>query len=314
MTLRPAGLVAALPLAAGLALAGCGGGDPQPLTFAGTVETRTVEVGSLVGGRVSAVRIDEGATVAAGDVLVELDPTLLDPQIDRQRAVVAAAEAQLALARKGPRSEARDRAQVQWEAAKTDLGRIESLYRDGVVGKADEDAAIVREAVARKTWEEADRGSRSEEIETAAAAVDRERAQLAYLARQREEMVVRSPIAGRVEAFDLRPGDLVAANQPVATLLEPAELWIRIFVPETELGQVAIGQRAEIRVDGFPGRTFAGKVVEIRHQAEYLPRNVQTLDQRADQVFGVRVEPEAAPELKPGMAASVHLVGAGGAR
>ena len=118
---------------------------------------------------------------------------------------------------------------------------------------------------------------------------------------------MRAPVAGRIEAFDLRPGDLVAPNQPVATLLEPNELWVRVYVPETRLGEVAVGQRVQIRVDSFPGRDFPGRVVEIRHRAEYLPRNVQTLEQRADQVFGVKLAIDPAPELKPGMAATAKF-------
>jgi multidrug resistance efflux pump len=123
---------------------------------------------------------------------------------------------------------------------------------------------------------------------------------------------VRAPVAGRVEAFDLRPGDLVAANQAVATLLEPNQIWIRVYVPETQLAHVHPGDRVTMRVDSYPGRDFPGRVVEIRHQAEYLPRNVQTLDQRADQVFAVRIEPDPSPDLRPGMAAAVTLaLGAG---
>ena len=69
-----------------------------------------------------------------------------------------------------------------------------------------------------------------------------------------------------------------------------------------------IGQKALLTVDTFPKREFPGKVVEIRTQSEYTPRNVQTLDQRMDQVFGVKVAIDRAPELKPGMAATVRLV------
>jgi membrane fusion protein YbhG len=69
-----------------------------------------------------------------------------------------------------------------------------------------------------------------------------------------------------------------------------------------------LGQKAEITVDTFPKRVFPGHVVEIRTQAEYTPRNVQTLDQRMEQVFGVKVAVDPAPELKPGMAAIVRLV------
>jgi HlyD family secretion protein len=275
----------------------------EGLELAGSIEARLVEVGSLVGGRVSEVRIEEGSGVSAGQVLVVLEADLIDRQIDGQRAAVAQAQAQADLADAGPRSEARDRARIAWEAAKTDLGRVEALYKDGVVGRADYDRSLVLEATSRKSWEEANRGSRGEDREAARAALARQQAELAYLERQREELTVRAPVAGRIEVFDLRPGDLVAPNQPVATLLEPDELWVRVYVPETRLGEVAVGQTARIRVDSFPGRDFPGRVVEIRHRAEYLPRNVQTLEQRADQVFGVKVAIDPAPELKPGMAA-----------
>lgn len=277
------------------------------LALAGSIEARLVEVGSLVGGRVSEVRIEEGAEVAAGQILVVLEAELVDRQLEGQRAAVAEAQAQVDLADAGPRSEARDRARIAWEAAKTDLGRVEALYKEGVVGRADFDRAVVQEATSRKSWEEANRGSRGEDRAAARAALARQQAQLAYLERQRSELTVRAPVAGRIEVFDLRPGDLVAPNQPVATLLEPNELWVRLYVPETRLGEVAVGQTVRIRVDSFPGRDFPGRVVEIRHRAEYLPRNVQTLEQRADQVFGVKVAIDPAPELKPGMAATARF-------
>jgi multidrug resistance efflux pump len=277
------------------------------LRLAGTVEARTIEVGSLVGGRVARVLVHEGAAVEAGAVLAELDDPLLQPRIEGQRAAAAAARAELDLALAGPRSEARDRARIAWEAAKTDLGRIEALYRDGVVGRQEYDTALVREATAKRTWEEASRGSRSEEIAAARAELERQEALLGELERRRAELTIVAPAAGRIEAFDLRPGDLVAANQPVATLLEPGELWVRVYVPETALGHVAVGQEVAVEVDSFPGRTFPGRIVEVRHQAEYLPRNVQTLDQRADQVFGVKVDLAEAKDLRPGMAARVRL-------
>ena len=95
---------------------------------------------------------------------------------------------------------------------------------------------------------------------------------------------------------------------PVAKMLEPSQLWVRVYVPEPQLGRVRVGQGAALTVDTYPKREFPGKVVEIRTQSEYTPRNVQTLDQRMDQVFGVKVEIAPAPELKPGMAANVRLL------
>ncbi len=306
-------VVLAAALAAAFYFSRPGPRTPAGQEFSGSIEARLVEVGSLVGGRVARVEVEEGAELAAGATIVVLESDFIDRQIEAQRAAIAEASAALALAEAGPRSEARARARLAWEAAKTDLGRVEPLYREGVVGRAEYDRAVVQEATSRKSWEEADSGSRHEEREAARAALRRQEAQLDYLERQRQELTVLAPVAGRIEAFDLRPGDLVAPNQPVASLLEPAELWVRIYVPETRLGQVTVGQSAQIRVDTFPGRDFPGRVVEIRHRAEYLPRNVQTLDQRADQVFGVKIAIEPTPELKPGMAAFVRLASNGSA-
>jgi HlyD family secretion protein len=304
------------------ALAACDGGGERPLVLAGTLEARTAEVGSLVGGRVLRVAVDEGAEVAAGELLVELETDLVDREVDGAReqvavaaARVAAAEARLAEAVSGPRREAVERARIEWEASQTDLGRFAALHAEGVVDRATFDRAQVREATARETYEEAERGTRREAIDAARATLESERsareaaaAQLALAERRRAELRVTAPVAGRIEAIDLRPGDLVAAGQPVARLLERGELWARVYVPEPSLGRVRIGQPARIRVDTWPERDFAGRVVEIRHQAEYLPRNIQTLDQRSDQVFAVKVAVEEAAELRPGMAAFVTLV------
>jgi len=94
--------------------------------------------------------------------------------------------------------------------------------------------------------QELERGSRPEEIEAARGAVDETTRHLDYLHRQRKETVVTAPAAGVIQSFDLRPGDLVVPNAPVATLLEPDQLWVRVYVPETKLGFVRMGQPAGI--------------------------------------------------------------------
>jgi HlyD family secretion protein len=110
-----------------------------------------------------------------------------------------------------------------------------------------------------------------------------------------------------VQTFDLRPGDLVAARQPVAVLLETGPLTVRVYVPEPRLGLVRVGQAVELRVDTYPKRVFAGRVIAVSSKAEYMPRNVQTMEQRNDQVFSVKIETDSAPELKPGMAVTATL-------
>lgn len=277
------------------------------LVLSGAIEARDVEVGSLLGGRVAAVHVEEGATVAAGQPIVTFETDLVEAQVREQEAVSAQAEAALAKARKGPRSEELARTRAEWDNAERERRRLEDLRKEGIVAKQEYDDASTRAEVARKSYEELERGSRPEDLAAAEAALDREQQRLRYVRRQREEAVVKAPASGVVQSLDLRPGDLVPANRAVATILEPSQLWVRVYVPEPRLGLVRLGQAAAITVDSFPHREFPGRVVEIRDRAEYTPRNIQTVDQRSEQVFGVKVAIDAAPELKPGMAALVRL-------
>jgi multidrug resistance efflux pump len=123
-----------------------------------------------------------------------------------------------------------------------------------------------------------------------------------------DELTIRAPRTARVEALDLRPGDILAPNAPAAKLLEPGELYVRIYVPETQIGHVRPGLQVPITVDSFPGRTFSGRVESVASQGEFTPRNLQTADERADQVFATRVRIEdGADVLRAGMAALVRV-------
>jgi membrane fusion protein YbhG len=278
-----------------------------PMVFSGSIEARDVEVGSLVGGRIVTVPVEEGSEVKTGDPIVTLETDLLDLQISEQKAQIAEAKATLARVRKGPRTEELARAKADYENAEAERRRLESLLHDGVIPSQQYDNAATKSATLLQTYTELKRGNRAEDIDQAEASLAREEARLAYLQRQRKETVVVAPVDGRIESIDLRPGDLVAANQPVARILEPNQMWVRVYVPEPKLGLIHVGQEVKVSVDTFPGRFFKGKIVEIRHQGEYTPRNIQTLDQRMELVFGVKVNVEPAPELKPGMTAVVQL-------
>ena len=283
-------------------------GREKPLLLSGSIEARDVEVGSLLGGRVAKVLVDEGSQVAADQPIVQFEADLIDLQIQQQESRIAQSLANLAKTVRGPRAEEIARARATSENAERERRRLESLHAKGIVGQEAYDTAAMQAKTAAEMLRELERGSRPEDIAAARAAVAAEERQLGYLKRQRQESIVRAPAAGVIESIDLRPGDLVAPNQPVAKILEPSQLWVRVYVPEPQLGRVRVGQKAALTVDTFPKREFPGHVVEIRTQSEYTPRNVQTLDQRMDQVFGVKVAIDRAPELRPGMAATVRIL------
>lgn len=280
---------------------------PKPLVLAGTLEARTVNVGSLVGGRVTRVHVDEGQPVVAGQELVTLETDTIDRQIAEQQAAIAAARAELAKAVAGPRAAEIRQAEAVAANDERERRRLSALYAAGIVAKELLDNASTKARTSAEELRMLREGTRKEDLALARAQVEGQERRLASLMKQRDETVVRSSVSGTIQSFGLRPGDIVAPNQTVAEILEPREQWVRIYVPETLLGLIHVGMPVKVRVDTWPDLWFPGKVATISPRGEYTPRNVQTRAQRAEQVFGVKVLVDPDPRLKPGMAAEVDL-------
>ncbi len=280
---------------------------PKEMILSGTLEARPVNVGSLVGGRVTTVLVDEGSPVVPGQILVSLETETIDHQISEQRAAIEAARAQLAKAIAGPRPEEIAKAAAVAANADLERSRMAALYRDGIVARQLLDDAATTAKTAADDLRILQQGTRKEDIEAARAEVERQQRRLDSLLKQRAETEVKSTVSGVVQSMGLRPGDLIAPNQTVAEILESNQLWVRVFVPETELGLVRVNQPVRVRIDSFPNQSFAGHVASVSSQGEYTPRNVQTRSQRAEQVFGVKVLVDPDPKLKAGMAADVDF-------
>jgi HlyD family secretion protein len=280
---------------------------PQEVVLSGTLEARTVNVGSLVGGRVTKTLVDEGMHVDAGQLLVALETETIDRQLSEQRAAITAAQAALAKAVAGPRPE--EIAKAAAVAANDDIERRrqEHLYRYGIVARELAEEAATKAKTSADDLRILQKGTRKEDIDAARAEVEAQQRKLETLMKQRAETNVVSTVNGIVQSFGLRVGDIVAPNQTVAEILESSQLWVRVYVPETELGLMGVGQPVRVHIDTYPHETFAGHVASVSSQGEYTPRNVQTRAQRAEQVFGVKVLVDPNPKLKAGMAASIDL-------
>ena len=280
---------------------------PRELVLSGTLEARTVNVGSLVGGRVTKTLIDEGVHVAAGQLLVMLETETIDRQLNEQRAAIAAARAALAKALAGPLPQEIAKAAAAASNDDIERRRLDRLYHAGIVSKEMLDDAATKARMSANDLRILQNGTRKEDIDAARAEVEAQERRFDTLMKQRAETDVVSTVTGVVQSFGLRPGDIVAPNQSVAEILEASQLWVRVYVPETELGLVAIGQPVRVLIDTFPNETFAGRVSSVNSVGEYTPRNVQTRAQRADLVYGVKVLVDPNAKLKAGMAASVDL-------
>ena len=296
-----------------------------PLEWSGTVEAHTIEVGSRVGGRVQEVHVREGDTVVAGQPLVTLEKgdlpaqrLIAEGQLAQANSVLQkVASRTLPTARRAELAgaEARLQAELALEAkARLDDERAQKLLRSGAGTRMDADNAALAlrtasaQVAAQKAQKEMLLHGTPEDVRSGEGMVDAAQGRLQQIDVMLAELVIRAPRDARVESLDLRPGDILAANAPAARLLEPAELFVRIYVPETEIGRIRPGLEVPIFVDSFPGRAFRGRVESVAHEGEFTPRNLQTADERADQVFASRVRIEDGFDvLRAGMAAFVRV-------
>ena len=194
----------------------------------------------------------------------------------------------------------RDDAEAAYNAAKANLAAAEHAIQ-AAQGQANAAAAVEKKTV---------RGNRAEDIAMARAQVTSAEGALKLAETRYAEHEVRSPASAYVEVLDIRPGDLLQPNAPIAKLLEADQLYVMVYVPQTEIGRVRVGEKAQVRVDTFGNRPFDAVVEQIRQQAEFLPRNVQTKKEREHQVIGVKLRVMSPKgELRAGINADVTFLG-----
>ena len=165
---------------------------------------------------------------------------------------------------------------------------------------------MVKAAEARLKLLEA--GSRSQEIEAMRLEVERNRAVLNSTEAMLSDLKIYAPISGVIQSRNYEPGEYVPQGASVATLVDIDHLWIKVYIPSDELPRIRLGQEVLCTVSGYQ-KGFKGKVVSIASRGEFTPKTIQTKQERANVVFGVRIELEGGPGvLKPGMPADVRFL------
>jgi HlyD family secretion protein len=201
-----------------------------------------------------------------------------------------------------------ERAVFAHEAQEANVALVRDELSLAREGNRAEDVAHARALLAESeaAFQLVQAGSRAEDVEQARALVRSAESTVEAIRRQLEELRIVAPRDGRIEALELYPGDLVAPNAQFLTLLDERRLWVRAYVPQA--WPVTVGQRLTVRVDAFPRRHFAAHVTFVAQQAEFIPANVQTPEERSKQVFHIRVMlDEGYDVLRTGMAADVLL-------
>jgi HlyD family secretion protein len=299
-------------------------GEKNSLTVSGNIEVTEVQVSFKIPGRVARRLVDEGETVQKGQVIARLEDTDLTQEIDIRKGELGAAQAALAelLAGSRPQEIAVARAVVesakaQVEEAENNYQRIRKLLDRKLVSQQDFDSAEARTLVARARRKEAEEhlklaveGPRKETIQQARARTDQAKAALALAQTRLSYTTVYAPLAGVVLSKNIEPGEYVVPGTPIVTVGDLVHVWLRVYINETDLGRVKLGQKARITTDTWPGKTYEGTLSFISSEAEFTPKNVQTQKERVKLVYRVKIDIQNPNmELKPGMPAdaTIHL-------
>lgn len=306
-------------------VAACSRDDAIGIEASGTLEATEADLGFQVPGRIDSIMVQEGDRVTAGQRLAVLDLKELSARREAALAQGAAQRARLAELERGFRPEEIAQAEVALRSAsfrlsdaERDRTRMRNLFEGDAVSRQSLDN---QESMYNVALAERDRlqeqvtllksGSRPEQIAAQRALVAQANAALVQTEATLTQAVVVAPFPGTVTRRQREPGEVVSAGLPVVSLANLDDRWVRIYVREDEVGRVRIGEKAEITVDAFPGKTYTGEVMFIAQEAEFTPRNVQTKEERVKLVYRVkvRVVGDSAQDLKAGIPADVRLAG-----
>lgn len=194
------------------------------------------------------------------------------------------------------------------QAAQERLDMIMEGPRPEEIRRAEADVSQARASLIEAQAGELDIVSKKQQLATLEANVRRDEAALSVAQAQLGYTVLLSPQAGIVLRKHVEPGEIIAAGTPVVTIADLSNIWVKIYIPEPDLGRVKLGQEAEVTTDSYRGKIYRGKVIFINSEAEFTPKNIQTPEERVKLVFAVKVGLENPnQELKPGMPADVKI-------
>jgi len=252
--------------------------------LSGTIEAYEVQVTSKVTARVLDVRCQEGQVVKDGDTLMLLDQSDYRNAAQAAQAQLAAAQANLSA--------------MQSRAALADssLARLRRLFSAGNLTRQEMD----------KT--ESDARAANDALAAARTSVDAAQAQANIAQARLSDCTVTAPVSGTVTTVAFRVGETVLAGSVPVTVIDLDQTWLNVYLPERLLGRVMAGDSCRVRIDAYPTRDFRGAITFIADKAEFTPKDIQTKEERINQVYRLKITlPNADRVLKPGMPADAYL-------
>lgn len=261
------------------------------------IEGTAIKVSAQTGGLLLKVNVDEGQDVANGDTLAVVDTEKLSYQLEQLRANLDELNVQHRLATTNLR-----RSQEDYDYAKTKYERYRDLFQKNAASqqvlddlKLAYDRAGTALDAARQSLQSI--ASREKGLE----------AQIKLLQRQISDAAVKAPLSGTVTTRFYDAGETIPPNAPLVEIVDLTKMWAKVYVSETYLAKIKIGQPAQVRIDGA-SQTLSGAVAWISAKAEFTPKNILTQESRTALVYAVKINIDN-PDgiLKHGMPVSIVL-------
>jgi len=321
---------------------------PEGLILAsGRIEGREVTIAPKIQGRLKALYVDEGDTVKKGQLLAEIASEQLDARytnvkenVSLLKAQVEQAVADLSFTEKNATASISaaeaavnaakaqlEKARSVFEKTKNDYERYTSLFKEQLVSASDYDRAKMQYETSLADVNAAEKELKRVEANLKSALASKDLVEVkrkqvksaeanyrAAMARMEEvyadlqETRIYSLSNGTILSRPVENGEVVNPGTPLYMMVDMDKLYIKIYIPEPDIGKVKLGNEARVFVDAFPERAFNARITKIYEQAEFTPKNVETKEERVKLVFGVELSVDN-PEgiLKPGMPADAVI-------
>jgi HlyD family secretion protein len=161
---------------------------------------------------------------------------------------------------------------------------------------------------AQQRTNEAEEGSRKEDIAIARANLNEANAGLGLSRVNLGYTTLRAPSSGVITVREAELGEVVSPGTPVITLADLDHIWLRAYIAETDMGKIHWGQQVKITTDTYPGKQYSGRISFISSTAEFTPKSVQTYQERVTLVYRIKIDIDnPSHEFKPGMPADAHI-------
>jgi len=293
------------------------------IKVSGNIETTEVDVGFKIPGRIVSRFFEEGDWVDQGKVLGKLDDEDLRNRLEVARATLMSAQARLSKLLAGSRPEEIRESEAAVNQVKSDLEnkrahyeRMKPLFERGVIPRDSLDNAEAAFKIAKAAFERAmetyllvKEGPRKEDIDDARAQVKQTQATVKLNETQLSYTTLYSPISGVVLVKSGEIGEVVNPGTSIVTLADIENVWLKAYIPETDLSKIKWGQEVLVTTDLRPKKEYKGRISFISSQAEFTPKSIQTEKERVTLVYRIKVDiPNPDRELKPGMPADGRIL------